>query len=407
LAKRILVYTNHFYPENFKVNDVAHLLMDNDNEVTVITGVPNYPSGNIFEGYGIFKRNRELYNGIQVIRLPLIPRGSGTKFRLVLNYLSYFISCLIYTFYIVLFKKKYDVVFVHHTSPVLIAFHPILIKFFRNSKLILWDLDMWPDTLVAMGIIKSKYLIKNLEALMKWLYKKYDYILVGSKSFEEIALKRIGNSNVSYFPNWAENTFTDNVHSKECEKLNFKFPEEFKIMYAGNIGDAQDFENIFKAMQLLKDKPINWLFVGDGRKRKWLEKQIEEHNMTHRVEFYGSFDVSYMPYFFKRADVMFFSLKNEEIFTKTVPAKLQSYMASRKAVVGMISGEGNSLIKSSNCGYSVESGDYKSFARVIEDLSKMVPSEIETFGENGFNYYQEHYSLNKRKAQLRLLMENI
>ena len=398
MAKRVLIYTNHFYPENFKVNEIASLLDGEGFEVTVITGLPNYPSGVIYEGFGVFQKPKKYLESIVVKRLLLIPRGSGSKLRLVINYLSYFLSCIFYTLYISICKKKYDVVFVHHTSPILIAFPPIIYKWFRGAKLMLWDLDMWPDTLVAMDIIKNKKITAFLERIVGWLYRRYDHILIGSKSFKTKAESRVSLNRIAYFPNWAERVFTEK--NKTSVDLQIEFPEGFKIMYAGNIGAAQDFESVLKTMLILKDTPVTWLFVGDGRKRKWLEQEIKTHGISHRVRFYGSHPLETMPYFFSQADVLFFSLKDEALFSKTVPAKLQAYMASSKPIIGMISGEGRQLIIDSNCGLSVKSGDFKGFAEAITTLQTASATDLKMYSKCGSDYYERHFSLQSRTVQL-------
>ena len=178
MAKRILIYTNHYFPEQFKINDVVDWLKGDDFKIRVVTGMPNYPSGIIYSGYGIFsKKSNEIKDNLIINRLPLIPRGSGSKLFIVINYLSYFISTLAFTFYLIFFKKKYDVVLVHHTSPFFISIAPIIYKIFRSSKNILWDLDIWPQTLEGMNIIKNKTLINLLEHIVKKIYKFYDEIL--------------------------------------------------------------------------------------------------------------------------------------------------------------------------------------------------------------------------------------
>ncbi len=404
MAKRVLIYTNHFFPENFKVNEIASLFSQEGMEVKVITGLPNYPSGSIYEGYGYFKRNNEIIDGVKVKRLLLIPRGNGSKFRLILNYLSYFISCLIYTIYLALFKKRYDVVFVHHTSPILIAISPILYKWIKHPKMILWDLDMWPDTLVALDVIKSKKLIEFLESLITWIYKRYDHILLGSKSFVERASSRVNSSKVQYFPNWAEKVFTDGGIIKVIEP-EIKFPKGFKIMYSGNIGEAQDFGNVFKAMELLQNKDVNWLIVGSGRWLKKLQDKIIKAGISENVTFYGNHKLETMPWFFSNADVMFLSLKNKEIFSKTVPAKLQAYMAFGKPVAAMISGEGAEIIKKANCGFSVVSGDYKGFAETINAM-RLKTGELNNLGLNGKAYYNKNFSVQSRKNQLMKIIKS-
>ena len=194
MAKRILVFTNHYYPEQFKVNDVVNWLKDEMYYIRVVTGLPNYPSGKIFKGYGIFKNNTsKVGKNLIINRLPLIPRGSGSKLNLFFNYSSYFFSTIFFTIYLILFKKKYDIVLVHHTSPFLISIAPIIYKIFKSSKNILWDLDIWPQTLVGMNIISNKLLIKIIESFVKKIYKFYDQVLVSSQSLKNILKNRINS----------------------------------------------------------------------------------------------------------------------------------------------------------------------------------------------------------------------
>src|SRR5690554_5563704 len=379
------------------------MLSEDGADVTVITGIPNYPDGRIPEGYGFFKRRKETIDNIKVKRLWLIPRGSGSSVRMIINYISYFISSLFYTIFISLFKKKYDVIFVHHTSPIFITISPIIYKWIRNPKMILWDLDMWPDTLVALDILKSKKFISFLETLVKWIYKKYDKILIGSKSFTEKAKLRVDSSKVEYFPNWAEDVFIKGLQIEPNNKP--VFPDGFKVMYTGNIGEAQDFENISKAMIILKEEKINWLIVGGGRWLSKLKKIIAKENLNQKVFFYGNNPLETMPYFFSKADVMFFSLQNKEIFFKTVPAKLQAYMGAGKPIIGMISGEGNEIIKEANCGISVPSGDYKKFAKSILIL-KNDSEKLEELGENALKFYNQNFSKQNRKEQLNRIINS-
>lgn len=403
MAKRVLIYTNHFFPENFKVNEIAAMLSAEGNEVTVITGLPNYPDGKIPMGYGFFKRRKEILENVNVIRLWLIPRGSGSSIMMILNYISYFISCLSYTFYLALFKKKYEVIFVHHTSPIFITISPILYKWIRRPKMILWDLDMWPDTLVALDVITSKKLILLLDTLVGWVYTKYDAILIGSKSFTEIAKNRVTSTNVAYFPNWAEDVFIDGLYVEPIDKPSF--PEGFKVMYTGNIGEAQDFGKIAQAMFLLKNEDIQWLIVGGGRWLSKLKEQVSKEGLEAKVTFYGNHPLETMPYFFSKADVMFFSLQDKEIFSKTVPAKLQAYMGSGKPIVGMISGEGNQIIKEARCGISVPSGDYKEFASAILKMSRN-QEKLEVLGQNGLKFYKKNFSKEARREQLMRLIHS-
>ena len=214
MAKRILIYTNHFYPEQFKVNEIVDWLSKEGYVIRVITGIPNYQTGKYYKGYGLNSIYKTDYKeNVIVNRLPLIPRGNGNSFMLILNYLSYFTSTFLFTIYL-LFKKKYDFIFVHHTSPILIAIHPIIYSLFhKKTKKYLWDLDIWPETLEAMNIIKSKSLLFWISQLVKFIYSFYDKILIGSKGFRAIIEKRFNNE-IIYFPNWAEREIEKNISDK-------------------------------------------------------------------------------------------------------------------------------------------------------------------------------------------------
>ena len=208
MAKRILVYTNHYYPEQFKINDIVEWLNSFNYQVRVITCMPNYPSGKFYKGYNFFKSFVERNNNIIVNRLPVIPRGTGSSIMIILNYLSYFISCSLFTLYLGLFIKKYDVILVHHTSPFFIAINPILYGWFKKSKKVLWDLDIWPETLQAVGIIKSKKIINSLKKIVSYVYSFYDKILISSNGLKPIVRERFKGS-IEYFPNWADKNIED------------------------------------------------------------------------------------------------------------------------------------------------------------------------------------------------------
>lgn len=401
---RILIYTNHFSPENFKVNEIAEALNSEENQLTVITCIPNYPSGKIYPGYGFFTRTREKRGNMLIRRLPMIPRGSGSKLRIVLNYFTYFLSVLFYTFYISIAKKRFDVVFVHHTSPIFIAISPVIYKFFRRkSRLILWDLDIWPDTLKAVDAVKSEKVLSIIEKMVKAIYSKYDHILVGSKSFVKIVEERVKGVPVSYFPNWAEDVFT----KRKITPLDPHpfIPSGLKIMFAGNMGEAQDIKTVFKAALALKNLPVSWLFVGDGRMRKWLETEVQENKMEDKFYFYGNHPIKAMPYFFSKADIMLVSLKDEEIFRKTVPAKLQAYLAFEKPILGVLSGEGAQIINESNCGWVSDSGNVEALQENVKRVINSSVEDLETKAKNGKNYFETHFKKELRLKQLQDLFK--
>lgn len=405
MAKSVLIYTNHFYPENFKVNEIVDALDEKGYKITVITGIPNYPSGKIYPNYGFFSKTKERKGNITIRRLPLIPRGKGSKIRLIINYLSYFFSVILYTLYLSIFRKRFDVIFVHHTSPILIAISPVVYKKIRRkTQLILWDLDIWPDTLSAVNVVKNIRILNIIEYFVKKIYNNYNHILVGSKSFVQIVQKRVKNVSVSYFPNWAEDVFTLRKIIPPAIEPQFS-SNGLKIMFAGNMGEAQDIKTVYKAIFQLKNENITWIFLGEGRMKKWIENQVESDDLNAKVKFLGNYPIKFMPYFFEKADIMLVSLKDEDIFKKTVPAKVQAYMAFEKPILGMLSGEGAEIISEANCGWTVESGNFMKLVGLVKGISKYTEKELIEKGQNGKKYFDVHFSKNIRFTQLFNLIE--
>ena len=260
---KILIVTQYFWPEEFRVNDIAKYFSEKGHQVDVVTGVPNYPSAKIFEDY---KKNIEKYNkffGVNIIRLPIILRGDASPLRLFLNYLSFVLSGIFIGTYKIR-NKKYDIVFTFATSPITVALPAIFFSFIKNCKHILWVLDIWPDILSELKIIKKKFIIIILRKIVGFIYKKADIILVQSKGFKEIIHNQLNdNRKIHYYPAWSEDL---DAQVKTLHEFN-EYKNKFNIVFTGNIGEAQNFENIITAAEIIKDeKNIQWLIVGTGRK---------------------------------------------------------------------------------------------------------------------------------------------
>ena len=402
MAKRVLIYTNHFYPEQFKINEIVSWLSETDHQIRVVTGLPNYPSGKIMNGYKNSLENKKYVknNNIKINRLLLIPRGNGSYFRILMNYSSYFISCILFTFFIAITKKKYDIVIVHHTSPPLILIHPIIYSLFHKSKKYVWDLDVWPDTLVGLDIIKSKKIFNLIEFIIKKIYSYYDSILIGSKSFEEIIQKRY-NGKIIYFPNWAEKPIENNeIKSNKIIKI----PQnKFIIMYTGNIGEAQNFQELVPKLKFI-NKNIHWVFIGDGRYKKSFIKLLTQYNLSEKVTLFNQIPVDEIPTYVSKADCLFLSLRDKEIFSKTVPAKLQSYMAMQKPILAVLKGEGADIIKKSKCGFVEINGDYDNLIKLANMISKKSEAELSNLSNNARDFYNSNYkSIDRKKELLKLL----
>ena len=385
---KVMLVSQYFYPEQFKCNDVAFDLVKRGYEVTVATGIPNYPDGKFFNGYGIFKRRKEKINGVNVIRIPLVPRGKGRGFEIAINGFSWALIASVWAFFHAL-RNKYDYVLVHESSPVTQAFPATVIKKMQRIPFYFWVLDLWPESLTSAGGVTNKYILGFFTSMVRFLYKQSDKILISSKGFKHsICAKGNFADKMIYFPNWAEDVIDTDLASYEIPQL----PDGFKVMFAGNIGEAQDFEHILAAAHKLKDnKEIKWIILGSGRKKEWVINYIKENGLQDTVHLMGAYPVDAMPAFFSKADVMLVSLKDELIFNLTVPAKLQAYMAAGKPVVAMLNGDAAQLVDEAKCGLASSAGNSDGLVHNILQLKDMNKDELASLGMNGREFYKKYF----------------
>jgi glycosyltransferase involved in cell wall biosynthesis len=396
------MFTTYFYPESFKGNDIAFDLSKRGYEITVITSIPNYPQGRYYEGYTLTKRRNEIINNVKVIRLPVIPRGSGKKIELMLNYFSYLVTSVCFTWFFSLIRH-FDIVFVQQLSPFFVAIPAVIMADRQKIPLYLWVLDLWPKSVQSTGGSNNKILLSILDRIVVGVYKKSTNILIGSRGYEK-AIKQKGDfaEKLIYFPNWAE----DDVESDNPINIRSIFPfcdftdDDFVLLFAGNIGEAQNLDMLLEVANLVKeDSNIKWVFLGDGRKRLSLRNRVMELKIENNVFFPGRFPIETMPWFMKSADILLVSLKDEEIFNLTVPSKVQYYMSQGKPILAMLNGDGADLIAEANCGFCIPPSDYRKCAEVV----KMIYEDrnmLQSLGLNGKKYYEKHFTKKSRIDQL-------
>jgi glycosyltransferase involved in cell wall biosynthesis len=395
--KKILYICQYFYPETFRGNDIAFHLASKGHEVHVVTGIPNYPKGKFYDGYGLFRRRLEDINGVKVTRLPIIPRGEG-KVSLILNYFSYFIvSCFYILFHAI--TNKYDLVFCQQLSPIMMSSAAILYKRLRKVHLYTWVLDLWPESLTAAGGINNNLILSFFDRFVKSEYKWSDKILTSSKSFSYSILKYGDYAHkIIYYPQWGD---AESQQANESLEVLHKIPEGFIVMFAGAVGEAHGFECNLNAALLTKDYPnIKWVIVGDGRKLEWVRQFVNEHKLNDTVITLGRYPAHTMPLFFAKADVMLVSLSDSPLFNLYAPAKISSYMAASKPIVACLNGEGRDVVNSADCGWSVEANDSQGLAELVINLSQLDSNILVAKGMNGRNYYDEHFEKNKCLTKL-------
>ncbi|CAM3562992.1 glycosyltransferase family 4 protein [Erysipelothrix urinaevulpis] len=392
---RIKVFTNHYYPENFRINELVEGMTDDD--VDVICQIPNYPKGQFFDGYSLTKRRKDKVGHANVKRLAVIPRGNNS-IMLILNYLSYIVSSF---FYGVFTKDKADYVLVYITSPIFVAWSGLRFAERNKARSTLYLLDLWPDSLETMLGIKNQFIIKRLEAMCLRIYDRFDTIAVSSMGFIK-ALEDYGvdSNKIVYLPQHAD---------KNDEKLRFDFKSEvLKIVFTGNIGEAQGLDVLVDAASALSkqnNESVLFEIVGDGRYRKTLEQKISDQGLSHYFKFKGQVDKKEIPSILSNNHFGFVSLADEEIFSKTLPAKVQSYMTYGIPILASANGEIPYILDKAKCGFASPAQDGLALANLITELQGLSVEKLEELSQNGYNYSVEHFNQDKLTKQLLQIMK--
>lgn len=404
---RLCIFTNHFFPEEFKVNDIAFDLAKRGHKIVVVTAIPDYPKKRMFRNqYSLFKKRTEIIDGVTIIRLPIIPRYNGSAVFLLLNYISYFFTSYIFTYFHSFFHR-YDGIFVHETSPFFIGLAAVHLKRRQNIPLIFWTLDLWPESLSAAGKIKNTFLLSPFEKMVKYVYNSCDKILIGSQGFEQsICAKGSYKEKCVYFPNWAEDT--ESVSRTLMDTSIYPFSHfsknDFVFLFAGNLGVAQNLSFILNAASQVRHlKQIRFVFIGDGRCRNDILEFIQKNNLVETVFAPGRFPLAMMPLLMQRANVLMVSLKDDPIFNLTVPAKVQFYMSQGKPILAMLNGDTAKLIEEAMCGFSVAVNRSTDLIDAITHYSTMPEKELNKMGLNGKMYYDQYFKKHLRIEQLEKL----
>jgi len=388
---RVLVVSQYFWPEVFRVNEIVSELRARGHEVTVLTGRPNYPGGQVFDEYARDPAAFDSYHGAEVLRLPLRPRGQGSV-RLLLNYWSFvFWGCLLGPWK--LRGQRFDAIFCFETSPITSALPAVLLRRLKRAPLLLWVLDLWPDTLSAVGMVRSQRGLNAVGALVRFIYRRCDLILAQSRGFFP-AIERWSRDarKTRYFPQWGEAAFDGDLDTVEEAPELAPHAGHFKLMFAGNIGDAQDFPALLDAAEATRHRPdLRWLIVGDGRQAQWVREQIVARDLQSTVFMLGRHPLERMPEFFKGADALLVSLKAEPIFAMTIPGKVSAYLSAGRPILAMIDGEGARVIEEADAGLVAPAGDSAALARQALAMAGLQPQRRLAMGRQARAYARREF----------------
>lgn len=395
---RILLVSQYFYPENFKFNDLAEDL-SKDNEVVVLTGKPNYPRGDFFPGYKFLGATKEQYKNITIYRAPLIPRKNNKLF-LTLNYISFALFSSLFSFFFYFTKRKFDKILVCQVSPIFMVLPAITLRWLTKTPVILWITDLWPESLSATGVIKNRLILNLVEKFAAWAYRNVDEILVSCKGFEQSIKMKSPDSKIEYYPYWAEDFYK--VVPKD---VRFNFLNTFILMFAGNIGEAQNLKLLVQAANRLRyDYKFLVVIAGDGRAIQELKNHIVRLDLEKFFHFCGSYRAEEMPGIYAHADALYLSLRKDPIFEITVPSKLQSYMACAKPILASIDGEAAEVIEQSLGGMVSPAEDLDALVKNMQKMINLSAHDKLIMGESAHQYYKSHFDRSVSMKKIRHIL---
>ncbi len=384
---KILVISQHYWPENFRINEVAESLHRAGCDVRVLTGQPNYPEGVVYPGYRAASVRREEHLGITIHRVPLVPRGHGKAWRLVANYLSFlFSACVLGPW--VLRGQRVDVIFVYGTSPMLQATAGIVLKFFKRAPLAVWVQDLWPQSLEATGFVHNQRLLDAVGSVIRWIYRRSDLLLAQSKSFVTSVQAMAGNTPVEYHPNPGEKAYGQLVPRGAAA---LQLEPGFNVLFAGNLGKVQSLDMLLEAADLLRSHTdVRFVLVGSGSRSAWLHGEVARRVLPN-VSLPGRFAPDAMPGILAQASALLLSLSRSDILSQTVPSKLQAYLAAGRPIIASLDGEGAWVVEDAKAGVTCPSEDAPALARAVLRLRAESPEELRRMGEAGRSYYERNF----------------
>ncbi len=382
MKKNILIVTDHFYPEEFIINDLAKQWHIDGIYIEVLTQVPSYPFDKIYHGYKNKFYSITDYEGIKVHRIRTI---LGYRKNVILKIIGYLYYALRASLRILIISKRFDNIFIYNQGPLTNAIPGVSAKIFRNKKITIWTQDAWPDTVFAYGFKKNGLNRFILERFVKWVYRHCDTILISCSGFESILKKYTMGKPLVWCPNWPTIYFKPvKIEKESCVDFTF----------AGNIGKVQNLENVITGFSLVNsDKKIRLNIVGDGSHLGYLKKIVKENNISN-VIFMGRKNVEEMPDIYNRSDFLIISLDNEPIFSLTVPSKFQTYLVAKKPIFSVMNGEVANMVKDNKIGVIADPDDVQDVKKGFEYLINLTESEKLIYIKNMSSFLDNEYNRN-------------
>lgn len=396
---KILIVSQYFWPETFRITEVVQSLREAGCDVTVLTGQPNYPEGVVPPGYSAASLRTQIHDGLTIHRVPVAPRGHGSALRLALNYLSFVVSAAVFGPWL-LRGCRVDAILVYAPSPILQVIPAVWLKWVKGAKLVTWVQDLWPESLSATGFVRNQKVLGAVSAIVRWIYRKNDLLLVQSLAFVEPVVRMAGGTPVIYHPNPGELAFSKPGTDSACP---LQLEPGFNVVFAGNLGTVQALDTVLATAQLLRDeRDVRFVLVGSGSRSEWLQQEVRRLGLDN-VRMPGRFPPSDMPGILAQASAVLVSLARDPIMSQTVPSKVQAYLAAGRPIIASLDGEGARVVVESGAGVACLAQDAQALAEAVIQLRDSSPEEKQRMAQCGISYYEQHFEpklLARRLAQI-------
>ena len=393
---RILVVTQYIYPEPFKSSEMVFELAKRGYDVEVLTGIPNYPEGHYYPGYGLFSRRKEIVNGVTFYRCLQTPRKLLPGFwGQALNYMTFALNATLYVLFFFMWKKRYDTIIAHEPSPITQIIPACILGMLQKVPVYSWIQDIWPDSVVSAVGKKSQWIVPLLKNVTNWIYRHSTRLLITSKGMATLINRDADYTDkIILYPQWAEDMMTrETQRPQHIENMKTDY---FTIMMVGSLNSAIGVSSILALCEEMRDDPVRFVFVGGGSEELHMREIVRDKHLK-KVYFTGRRSSGDMPYYFAQADAMLLTLKPSSMqhLDVTVPARLQGYMSAGKPVLAMIGSGAADIIYDADCGYAVPSGDYIALAKIIRENVLINIELMRQKGKNARMYYEKYFTKEK------------
>ncbi len=388
---KLIIFSKHFYPDNFKINVIAKELVKQGYDINVLTSNPHYNYKNSNRYKNNFFLNKKIWNGVKIFYLPVYKKKNFSFINIFLNYLSHFFSCLFYCHFLA--KKKYDLIFVFGTSPIFQSIPAIYFSFLIKKPIILWIQDLWPESLKDTGYVKNRYILFVIKFFVKINYLLSDLLLVQSNNFKN-KIKNDFKINKKIITHY-------NLSELKFQKFKKSNNKKTIVTYAGNFGNAQDFETLLRVLKFTEiKKNFNFKLIGIGKKFDYLKNYISKNKLNKNIHLYKYIKGEKLNRILFNSDALFLTLNRGEALDNTIPGKFQTYLSFGKPIISNSFGASKNIILNSGIGLSNNPGDYRKLYSNLIKLKKMSLSKKKKIYIKSKELYMKHFEINKNITNL-------